>query len=134
MDIRVKTPLMSTLLWIMGGGAFGTGLRYWISTALNRDAFPIGTLTVNLVGCLLIGLLSTWFSHLLNISDAVRLGIIVGFLGGFTTFSSFGLDTIRLIEDGRMTSALTYVVVSNLVGVLAVWIGIKGARIMGLAG
>ena len=58
-------------------------------------------------------------------SEAVRLAIIVGFLGGFTTFSSFGLDTIRLLEDGRILAAGGYVLTSNLVGILAVWLGIK---------
>ena len=108
-----------------GGGAVGTGLRYGVGLALNRPAFPLGTLTVNLVGCLLIGGLATWFGERLEINEGMRLAILVGFLGGFTTFSSFGLETIRLMETGRMGAALVYVGASNLVGLLAVWAGIK---------
>ena len=116
---------MNGLLWVMCGGALGSGLRYLVGLWLNRPGFPIGTLTVNLVGCFLIGGLATWFGQRVGVSEGLRLAILVGFLGGFTTFSSFGLETIRLVESSRMGPALAYVAVSNLVGCLAVWFGIK---------
>lgn len=116
--------MMTTLLWIMLGGAIGTGLRYGVGQVLDRaNHFPFGTMTVNLVGCLAIGALATWFSHKADLSETVRLAVLVGFLGGFTTFSSFGLDTLRLLEAGRMGAAVSYVLVSNVVGLLAVWAG-----------
>jgi CrcB protein len=120
---------MTTLLWIMFGGAVGTGLRYGVGQGLTRaNDFPYGTMTVNLVGCLLIGALATWFSQMADLSETVRLAVLVGFLGGFTTFSSFGLDTLRLLEAGRMGAAVTYVLVSNLVGLLAVWAGAQATK------
>ena len=121
---------MSTLFWVMGGGALGSGLRYGVSLWLNRPAFPMGTLAVNLLGCFLIGGLATWFGQRLELSEGVRLAVLVGFLGGFTTFSSFGLETVRLMESERMMAAIAYVSVSNLVGFLAVWGGMKLATIL----
>ena len=120
---------MTAVISVMAGGALGCGLRYWVSQALVRpDQFPMGTLTVNLVGCFLIGVMATWFGQLADLSEGIRLAVIVGFLGGFTTFSSFGLDTVRLLEDGRIAAATTYVLMSNVIGILAVWGGIKAVR------
>ena len=116
---------MTTLFWVMSGGALGSGLRYGVGLWLNRPAFPMGTLAVNLLGCFLIGGLATYFGQRLELSEGVRLAVLVGFLGGFTTFSSFGLETVRLIESERMMAAIAYVTVSNLVGFLAVWGGMK---------
>ena len=113
----------------MLGGAVGTGLRYGVGQSLSgANQFPLGTMTVNLVGCLLIGGIATWFSHMADLSETLRLAILVGFLGGFTTFSSFGLDTLRLLEAGRVGAAVSYVLVSNLVGLLAVWAGSQATR------
>ena len=96
----------------------------------RADQFPVGTLTVNLVGCLLMGILATVFGQLADLSETLRLAVMVGFLGGFTTFSSFGLDTIRLLEDGRIGAAITYVLMSNVMGILAVWMGMKAVRLV----
>ena len=118
-----------TLLWVMAGGAVGTGLRYGVGRTLDEaNTFPYGTLTVNLVGCLLMGILATWCTQAAEVSETVRLAILVGLLGGFTTFSSFGIDTLRLMESGRMGAALAYVLVSNAVGIGAVWLGAQVTR------
>ena len=114
-----------TVLAVMLGGAVGAGLRYGLSLVLNPPigaGMPWGTLTANVVGCLLIGWLSSMVSEA---PEAVRLGILVGVLGGFTTFSSFGLETIRLMQAGEWAIALTYALVSNGVGLLAVLLGLK---------
>ncbi len=114
-----------TVFAVMLGGALGAALRYGISQAMNPtigSGMPWGTLTANVVGCLLIGWLST---TLADASEAVRLGVLVGVLGGFTTFSSFGLETIRLLQAGDSITAGAYVLLSNLAGLAAVWIGLK---------
>lgn len=122
---------MNPLIAVMIGGGIGSGLRYLVSQWLVRaDSFPMGTLTVNLIGCFLMGIAATLFSHLADVSPTLRLAMVIGFLGGFTTFSSFGLDTIKLLDDGRFLLAVTYVLASNLMGILAVWVGMKSVRFM----
>ena len=121
---------MTTLLWIMLGGAIGTGARYLIATPLNgsaSDGYPVGTLTVNLIGCLAIGFLATTLTEASGVRPEVKLAVIVGCLGGFTTFSSFGLETMSLLENGRIGAALSYVLLSNLVGLALAWGGMKAA-------
>ena len=119
---------MATLLWIMLGGAVGTGARYLVAGLLNSadaGAFPYGTLTVNLVGCLLIGVLATLFGDATGTQAQLKLALIVGCLGGFTTFSAFGLEAFGLMQSGAMTSAAIYVLASNLGGITLAWCGYK---------
>ena len=121
---------MTTLLWIMLGGAFGTGARYLIATPMNGSAaggYPVGTLTVNLVGCLAIGFLATTLTEASGVRPEVKLAVIVGCLGGFTTFSSFGLETLSLLQNGRIGAALSYVLLSNVIGLALAWGGMKAA-------
>ena len=121
---------MSTLLWIMLGGAVGTGARYLISSPLNgppSTGYPTGTLTVNLLGCLIIGFLATALTEAAGVRPELKLALIVGCLGGFTTFSSFGLETLQLLQHGRVGTALSYVLISNVVGLALAWAGFKMA-------
>jgi len=114
-----------TVITVMLGGAVGAALRYGLSLLFNPTTdmgMPWGTLMANLGGCLLIGWLSV---YLADATDAVRLGILVGVLGGFTTFSSFGLETIRLVQNGDMVVATSYVLASNLGGLLAIVLGLR---------
>ena len=114
-----------TVFAVMMGGALGSAIRYALSQAMNptvTNGMPWGTLTANVVGCLLIGWLS---SSLADASEAIRLGVLAGVLGGFTTFSSFGLETIRLLQSGESTTAIMYLLVSNLAGLGGVFIGLK---------
>ena len=122
---------MNALLWVMFGGALGAGLRYGISLLLQtRSAeFPVGTLTVNLLGCLLIGFIATWLNAE-TARPALRLALIVGILGGFTTFSSFGLETIELLQNGRLLVAGAYIFISNSLGLALVWLGHRIAQII----
>jgi fluoride exporter len=120
------------LLLIALGGAAGTLARY--GTALTaarwsaRLAFPLGTLAVNLIGCFLAGLLAGMFVERVAVREDVRLALLVGFLGGFTTFSAFGLETFALGRDGRAGAALVNVLASNLLGILLVWVGYRVGR------
>ena len=119
------------LIWVMIGGGIGAGLRYALSLGIQQNTateFPIGTLIANLVGCLAIGLLSALFTQTWDVPEYIRLGVVVGVLGGFTTFSSFGLETIALIQDGRLGAAALYVLLSNLGGILGVVLGLNLAK------
>ncbi|HCL54031.1 MAG TPA: fluoride efflux transporter CrcB [Pseudomonas sp.] len=113
------------------GGIDGTLLRFaagnWVVAHWPRH-FYIGTLAVNLVGCLLIGLLYGLFLHKPMVPAELRAGLIVGFLGGLTTFSSFSLDTVRLLESGQVPLALGYSAISVVGGLLATWAGLSLTR------
>ncbi|UUD64280.1 fluoride efflux transporter CrcB [Pseudomonas seleniipraecipitans] len=120
--------MMVTLLAVALGGAFGTLLRFTVGNWVNAhwpQHFYSATLLVNLVGCLLIGVLYGLFLLRPEVPAAVRAGLIVGVLGGFTTFSSFSLDTLRLLESSQAPLALGYVAVSVLGGLLATWAGLS---------
>ena len=104
------------LLAVMIGGALGSAIRYGLSVAMNPgpgEGMPWGTLAANVVGCLAIGWLS---GQLADSPEAVRLGVLVGVLGGFTTFSSFGLEAVRLMTAGQWGLAAAYVLISNAGG------------------
>ena len=123
---------MTTLIAIMTGGALGALLRYGVMVACTRtlgDAFPYGTLAVNLIGCFLIGFLGIMLLGPWKLSEAARLGLVIGVLGGFTTFSSYGWDLLALIEQRHLARAFLYLTLSNGLGVLGVWAGMGMARV-----
>lgn len=111
---------MNTLYVILGGG-LGAGMRCLLSSYLNSSQFPIGTLSINLLGCLLIGIASNF---LLN-SPKMSMLIVTGFLGGFTTFSAFGLDAFQLLQHHNYIKFFTYVAISNVLGIGLVILGHK---------
>ncbi|MFN3674833.1 MAG: fluoride efflux transporter CrcB [Sphingomonas pseudosanguinis] len=123
---------MSPLLLVMLGGALGSGGRYLTGRVMSDTlgpAFPYGTLTVNWVGCLFMGILAGVLARM-GASEGWRLFIGVGILGGYTTFSSFSLDTITLIERGQTGIALGYVALSLLGSLATLWAGLWVTRIM----
>lgn len=109
------------------GGMAGTLLRFatgnWVSANWPQHFYG-ATLAVNIVGCLLIGYLYGLFLLRPEIPLELRAGLMVGFLGGLTTFSSFSLDTLRLLESGQAPMAIGYALVSVLGGLLATWAGL----------
>lgn len=119
--------MIALIAAVSAGGIVGTLLRFatanWVSAHWPRQ-FYLGTLAVNLVGCLLIGLLYGLFLHRPLVPAELRAGLIVGFLGGLTTFSSFSLDTVRLLESGQAPLAFGYAAASVLGGLLATWAGL----------
>ena len=124
---------MNKLLWIAVGGVVGTLCRYMFSTWVDQrsqSTFPYGTLAVNLVGCFIAGLLFPIFERA-AIPPEMRLAVFTGFLGGFTTFSAYGLQTFILVDGGLMSLAAVNIVVSNLAGLAMVWLGIGAARMIG---
>jgi fluoride exporter len=122
---------MTEVLLVAVGGAIGSVLRYCVGVwalRLMGPAFPWGTLTVNVVGCFLIGFLSELITRKYGTSIELRLLLITGFLGGFTTFSAFSLDTIALFERGALVAAASYVIASIAVSLAAVFAGLVLVR------
>src|SRR4029079_8209668 len=127
---------MSTVLWVGVAGFIGSVLRYLLSGLVQdwsgRDDFPVGTLAVNVLGCLVIGLLSQLAESRGALSPETRAFVIVGILGGFTTFSSFGNETMNLWRDRQTYLALLNVGLHVVVGLAAVWLGrVVGFKIWG---
>lgn len=125
---------MLKILLVGLAGLAGTLCRYWLSGAFARrygEAFPAGTLAVNLLGCFAAGLLFQLAEGREAFSETARAAVFVGLLGGFTTFSSYGLQTFELMRDGRVGLAALNVVASNLLGVLMVCAGYALAKLAG---
>jgi len=124
---------MSKLFLIGFAGFIGTVSRYWMSGAIAKrygETFPMGTLVVNLLGCFLVGLLFYLLEERFLVNQAVRSAILIGLLGGYTTFSSFGLQTFTLIQDGEFGFAVLNIAASNVIGLLLVWAGYTLARVL----
>jgi CrcB protein len=123
--------MMVKLLLIGFAGFIGTLGRYWLSGVVARrygETFPLGTLAVNLVGCFLVGLLFYLMQERYLVNQNVRTIILIGLLGGFTTFSSLGLQTFTLLQDNEMALAVLNMVASNVLGLLLVWAGYTLAK------
>lgn len=121
---------MISLLYVMAGGAIGSGARYLTGRAmlaLLGPAYPYGTLAVNLIGGLLMGALVGMLART-NADESWRLLLGVGVLGGFTTFSAFALDTVTMIERGALGVALGYVLVSVIGSIVALFAGLTLVR------
>jgi CrcB protein len=122
---------MQKLLLIGLAGLIGTLLRYGLSEWAGRrfgESFPVGTLLVNLAGCFLAGLLFYLLFEKYLVNETLRAVVLVGLLGGLTTFSSFGLQTFALLREGNFGFAVVNIAVSNLGGLLMVWMGYATAR------
>lgn len=113
------------------GGGVGSVLRYAVAGWVQKPggvSFPAGTLAVNVVGCLLIGFLAVSLSGPVLVREEVRLALLVGVLGGFTTFSSFAWETIALASERQAALAALNVLASNVLGFAAAWCGWRIAR------
>ncbi|MBT2618994.1 MULTISPECIES: fluoride efflux transporter CrcB [unclassified Bacillus (in: firmicutes)] len=116
------------LLLVMLGGFLGTLCRYgfgiWIPT---YKGFPLGTLVINLVGCLFLGWFITSVSHRKKIRPEFTFVIGTGFIGSFTTFSTFSVESIHLFQDGHVLLALLYILSTTLLGLLLAYLGCQFA-------
>lgn len=123
---------MMTWLAVAAGGAIGALGRYllsgWLTSALGRG-FPWGTFGVNLLGCCLIGALYVWLTQELKLAPIWQAVLMAGFTGAFTTFSTFALEALTLMEDGRAMIAVLYVTASLVLGIAGVAAGMKLARL-----
>lgn len=117
---------MQKTILIGVAGLVGTLCRYWLSGVVARqygETFPWGTMVVNLVGCFLAGVVFNVAEERFLLSPTLRTMLLIGFLGGFTTFSSYGLQTFTLLRDGEFGLATLNVAASNGLGLLMVWTG-----------
>ena len=114
------------MIWVGIGGALGAVLRYWLDGVVSRwapGAFPWGTFVINVSGCFAIGFLSALLTGRVLPHPALRTALLVGFVGAYTTFSTFAYETQQLARGGAFALALANVVASVVAGLLAVWLG-----------
>ena len=119
--------LLALYLSIGAAGSLGTMARHLVATLCGRlfgAAFPIGTLVINVTGSLFLGWFLTIIRDKVDVSDTLRLAVAVGFVGGYTTFSTFAYETNALWEDGAGIKAVSYMLGSLFLGLLAVRVGI----------
>ena len=122
-----------TYLAVACGGALGAMSRYWVYIAFVKasgNKFPFVTLSVNVLGSFLLGVAFILITERAEIGPEWRGLITIGFLGAFTTFSTFSMDTIGLLEQGQISSAITYVLSSVLVCIIAAWSGLSLSRML----
>jgi len=127
----MRTALLN-LFFVGAGGFFGSIGRYLLSGAVYRMFpklyFPIGTAVVNILGCLLIGFI-TGLAEVRNLlGPEMRVFLLIGLLGGFTTFSTFGFEAFTLLRDGAYLATLANVLIQVVVGISAVWLGFNLIR------
>lgn len=120
-------PSVDTVIFVAIGGALGSVFRYalgtWTQTTSKSIDFPYGTLAVNLIGCFIIGFLAQLAETRGVFTSESRAFVFIGILGGFTTFSSFGNETINLLRDGETLNALANVGANVIFGLILVWLG-----------
>lgn len=136
--MAMPSPMIASLLVAVGGGTgavaryqLGRGMTHWLGPSVV-GAFPWATLAANVIGSMAMGLLAGWLARHGNVSsENYRLLIGVGMLGGFTTFSSFSLELMLLIERGQPGTAFTYGAISVLAGLTALYLGLIVMRVTG---
>jgi fluoride exporter len=123
--------MIRSILLVGLGGAIGSVLRYLSAMLVNKywnQAFPLATFIINMVGCLLIGVLIAFIEKQPGISDNFRLLMVTGFCGGYTTYSAFAYENTSLMSSGQTLIAFAYIAASVLVGMLFVWVGMYIGR------
>ena len=119
------------ILFIAVGGGAGALLRFWLANAIYimfGRGFPVGTLMVNVLGSTLIGLLYVFLYERMDASPELRAGVIIGLLGAFTTFSTFSIETLNLIEAGEQIKAGINIILSVTLCISGCWIGMQLGR------
>ncbi len=128
---KITKPIVPIWVWVAVGGAIGAISRYLVATFVQKTlavAFPAGTMAVNVIGSFIIGLAFYYSINFWVHSPHLKALIIVGFLGAFTTFSSYSLDTVNLLMEGESLKALIYVIATNFLCFIATISGLWIAR------
>jgi len=115
------------------GGAAGAVMRWLVASGIQRmagGAFPWGTFAVNALGSFLLGFLFVWLIERSTAGELVRLAITVGFMGAFTTFSTYSLESVRLLQEGAFSMAFSNIFGQVLLCLLLTWLGIQIARVL----
>jgi fluoride exporter len=119
----------STYIAVLIGGAIGTGFRYGLSSfvysVVTQPTFPYANLIINVSGSFMIGFLAELFDTRVLVSPVLRVALLTGLLGGYTTFSSFAYETYSLARDGELGRAILNVAASLVLGLIAVWLGVR---------
>jgi CrcB protein len=122
---------VQNVIAIAAGGALGAVMRYWVSSGvynlLGRD-FPYGTLVVNVLGSFLMGVFYVYLIERLADTSILRAALMIGLLGAFTTFSTFSIETLQLIENGEFVKMFLNIMLSVMMCMFAVWVGVLLAR------
>lgn len=124
---------MVRVLWVAFGGAIGSVARYLVDGWVLRVAgplFPSGTFVVNVLGCLVFGLVAGAADERFMVAPSGRAFILIGILGGFTTFSTFTFETLQLVRDAEFARAMLNVAGQVVLGFLAMWAGYAAARVL----
>ena len=118
----------AVLIWLSIGvfGFFGAMARYGIARLFGRFSalFPFGTFFINISGCFFLGWFLTWAQPRMNIPDPIRLGIAVGFVGAYTTFSTYMFESDRMLNEGQAMRGMLYILGSVMIGIIAVRMGV----------
>ena len=126
---------MLLILLVGIGGFFGAVMRYlvsgWVQDIFSTPSFPYGTLTVNVTGCLLIGLLAGLSENRNLLGPETRALVLIGVLGGFTTFSAFSYESLELLRAGESMAAFSNVGLQVCLGLAAVWVGYSASQLSG---
>ena len=123
---------MKSFLLVFFGGGLGSGLRYLVSIAMNQysKVLPFGTFTVNMLGCLLIGIALGYAQKENTLTSNQTLLLATGFCGGFTTFSAFANENLELIKNGEIFNFSVYTIGSVLIGILFIYLGLNISKIL----
>jgi len=124
---------MSVYLAIAFGGSLGAVSRYWVSSRTYMwlgSEFPVGTLMVNVTGSFLMGFLALLLTEKIAVPEELRFALLVGFLGSYTTFSTFALDGLQALDNGLMLKFSMYVLISVGGSLAGVWMGAMAARLI----
>lgn len=119
--------MIKQIVFVGLGGATGSIFRFLMSAYISKFSFmgfPLATFLINIIGCFCIGLFSSYFPP----NDNLRFLLIVGFCGGYTTFSTFAFENLNLIQNNQIAIAIIYTLLSVLLGLLAVWLGVQVSK------